>query len=494
MNTHIYINVTFSETRAAITESGNLVELYIERKSRPQLVGNIYKGKVGNVIPGMQAAFIDIGIGKAGFISVEDVQEDSYFDFFLEEEGLRTKKKKRKSLIQDLLREGQEVLVQCVKEFSAGKGAKLSTNIAIPGRYLVLLGTVDLIGISRRITKREERKRLLNLIKSAKPDGVGFIARTASQEVEQGELQLDMNSLIRLWEDIKKRAEKKKSPALLYEEPSLYMRVARDLVSKEETRILIDSEQAYQEISNYIHLNTPNFKTHIDLYTDSTPLFVKFGIEPEIKKIIDRKVWLKSGGYLIIEEAEALTVIDVNSGRYTGGFTHSNTIFDINMEAAREAAYQIRLRNLVGIIVIDFIDIKGRQKREEIFNTFIESLKKDRARSVVLDMSSFCVVQMTRQRMRESLITQLTDQCNHCGGKGYVKSIETISYEIIREIISNISKPLITKIIIIANHDVLSYLKEFEGKNLKKLAMQHEVEFIFDSKEGLQDEYEIKIQ
>ncbi len=492
MSTQIYINKTYNETRAAITENGNLVELYIERKSRPQLVGNIYKGKVGNIVPGMQAAFIDLGIGKSGFISVEDVQEDSYFEFFLEEEDLKTKKKKKKSLIQDLLREGQEVLVQCVKEFSLGKGAKLSTNIAIPGRYLVLLGTVDMIGISRRIKNREERQRLLNLIKSAKPEGVGFIARTASQEIDQDELKLDMNNLIGFWKAIKKRSEEAKSPSLLYEEPSLYMRVTRDLVSDKGTKIFIDSKKAYQEISNYLDAN--NIKTHIELYTKSTPLFIDYGIEQEIKKIIDRKVWLKSGGYLIIEEAEALTVIDVNSGRYTGGITHHETIFDINMEAAHEAAYQIRLRNLVGIIVIDFIDIKSLQKRKEIYRKFIESLKEDRARSVVLDMSSFCVVQLTRQRMRESLLTQLTDQCNHCGGTGYVKSIETISYEIIREITSRISKRVVNKIIITANQDVTSYLKEFEGNNLKKLATKHGVEFICDSRDNLQDEYEINIQ
>lgn len=490
MSTQIYINKTFNETRAAITENGNLVELYIERKSRPQLVGNIYKGKVGNIIPGMQAAFIDLGIGKSGFISVEDVQEDSYFEFFLEEGDVKTKKKK--SLIQDLLREGQEVLVQCVKEFSAGKGAKLSTNIAIPGRYLVLLGTTDMIGISRRIKNRDERQRLLDIIKSAKPEGVGFIARTASQEIDRDELKIDMNNLVGYWKEIKKRSDEAKSPVLLYEEPSLYMRVTRDLVSDEETKIIIDSKKVYQEISKYLDAN--NIKSHIELYTDGSPLFTKYGIEQEIKKIIDRKVWLKSGGYLIIEEAEALTVIDVNTGRYTGGITHHETIFDINMEAAHEAAYQIRLRNLVGIIVIDFIDIKSLQKRKEIYRKFIESLKKDKARSVVLDMSSFCVVQLTRQRMRESLLTQLTDQCHYCGGKGYVKSIETISYEIIREITTHISRRVINKIIITANQDVISYLKVFEGNSLRKLTTRYGVEFIYDPVDNLQGEYEIKPQ
>jgi ribonuclease G len=490
MSTRIYINNTFSETRAAITENGNLVELYIERKSRPQLVGNIYKGRVGNIIPGMQAAFIDLGIGKSGFISVEDVQEDSYFEYFLEEGDVKTKKKK--SLIQDLLREGQEVLVQCVKEFSAGKGAKLSTNIAIPGRYLVLLGKVDMIGISRRIKNRDERQRLLDIIKSAKPEGLGFIARTASQEIDQDELKIDINNLVGYWNEIKKRSDEAKSPALLYEEPSLYMRVTRDLVSDDETKIFIDSKKAYQEISNYLDAN--NIKMRIELYANSIPLFTKYGIEQEIKKIIDRKVWLKSGGYLIIEEAEALTVIDVNTGRYTGGITHHETIFDINMEAAREAAYQIRLRNLVGIIVIDFIDIKSLRKRKEIYRKFIESLEKDRARSVVLDMSSFCVVQLTRQRARESLLTQLADPCHHCGGKGYVKSTETISYEIIREIISHIPRRVVNKIIITANQNVISYLKESEANNLRKLTTRHGVEFIYDPVNNFQDEYELKLQ
>lgn len=492
MESNFFINVTLNETRMAITENGIPVELYIERKSHPRVVGNIYKGKVGKIVPGMQAAFIDLGLGKSGFISVEDVQEDSYFEFFLEEEDPKSQKQKSKSLIQDMLREGQEVLVQCLKEFSGGKGAKLSTNIALPGKYVVLLGNTELIGVSRRIEDLVEKKRLQDFIKQVKPKGVGFIARTASKGVNQDEIEKEIKYLITIWDEIIKKSEEMKSPNLLYEEPSLHIRAVRDLITDEVRKIIVDSREAYKDLKDYMKSNFPETKIQIDLYSDSTPLFIKHDVEPEIEKLLDNRVWLKSGGYLIIEETEALTVIDINSGRYTKGYDQEETIFNINMEAAREAAHQIRLRNLVGIIVIDFIDLKSRQKREEIFNAFTEELKKDKARSVIMKMSSFGVVQMTRQRFRESLLTSISEPCFYCEGNGYLKSIETTSYEIIRELRRLSSKQLIKKIIIIANPNLISIIKEIEGHNLKQFEQQHSLELIFESKDCKLAEFEIK--
>src|SRR3990172_6084168 len=432
MENLILINVTFNETRVAVTENGTLVELYIERKSHPRTVGNIYKGKVGKVVPGMQAAFIDLGLDRSGFISVEDVYEDIFLDLFLEEEESQSQKRRGKFLIQDVLREGQEVLIQVLKESTSGKGAKLSSNIALPGKYLVLLGMADLIGISRRIENEEERKRLTELVKSSKPKGLGFIARTASTGRSEEEIYQDMDNLIRLWDEIKRRAEDQKAPVLVYEEPSLQIRAVRDLITS------------------------------------------------EIKKIFEKKVWLKSGGYLIIEEAEALTVIDINTGRYLSGDTHEETIFKINTEAASEAARQIRLRNLVGIIVIDFIDMKNRSKKEELFQTFVDALRKDKARSSIQEISSFGVVQMTRQRVRESLLKNLAESCSYCDGIGYVKSKETASYEIIREIKNQIVNPFARKILVRASQNVIKTLEELERDNLKHLEAQFSKDILFE--------------
>jgi len=492
MENIILINITFKETRVAVLENNSLVELYIERESKPGVVGNIYKGKVGRIIPGMQAAFIDLGLGKSGFISVEDVHEDSYSEFFLEEEDPKTRRRTR-NLIQDILREGQDVLVQCLKEFSGGKGAKLSTNIALPGKYLVLMGNVDMIGISRRIEDKAERKRLQNFIKSVKPNGVGFIIRTASKGVPIEEIQQDMQGLINLWEEVKSRSERGKSPNLLYEEPTLYIRTMRDLISGDSTKIIVDSFEAWKEL---IDLNRHHFLSQqikIDLYSDAIPIFEKFGVESEIKKILDKKVRLKSGGYLIIEETEALTVIDINTGKYTSGHDQEDTIFKTNMEAAHEVSNQIRLRNLVGIIVMDFIDIKRKEKREQIFNSFIEALKKDKARSVIMDMSSFGVVQMTRQRARESLLSTLTEQCNLCDGTGYVTSKETISYKIVRNLTQKLSKTNITLIQINANPEVIYRLKEIEGENLKNIENQYSLSITFEPKDCEFEDFEIMV-
>ncbi|HEX3035406.1 MAG TPA: Rne/Rng family ribonuclease [Thermodesulfobacteriota bacterium] len=494
MESRILINVTFGETRVAVTENGALAELYIERRSQPRIVGNIYKGRVGKIIPGMQAAFIDLGLEKSGFISVEDVQEDLFPDFFIEEEENKTDRKRHKHPIQDMLREGQEILVQALKESTGGKGAKLSSYIAIPGKYLVLLGTVDLIGISRKIEDSKERNRLSNIISNYKPKGIGFIARTASLGRDEDEIRQDMDYLIRIWEEIKQKSEGEKAPALVYEEPSLHVRAVRDLITGEVKSIIVDSNEVYQEISSYLLSRFPDFNVNLELYTDTIPLFTRFGIDAEIKKIFQKKVWLKSGGYLIIEEAEALTVIDINTGRYLSGVDQEETIFNINIEAASEAARQIRLRNLVGIIVIDFIDMKNSAKRKEAFETFIQVLNRDKARSAVLEMSSFGVVQMTRQRTRESLLKSLAETCSSCDGTGYVTSRETVSYEILREIKSHILKPLIRRVTARANPDVIRTLRDLEGENLEKLLAGYSTEILFEPVERKFNEFEIKLE
>jgi ribonuclease G len=311
----------------------------------------------------------------------------------------------------------------------------------------------------------------------------------------EDEIRQDMEYLTTLWEGIKKRSDEQKAPALIYEEPSLHIRVVRDLLTNEVKGIIADSEDVYREISSYFLSRFPELSTNIELYRDQIPLFVQFGIEPEIKRIFEKKVWLKSGGHLIIEEAEALTVIDINTGRYLSGNTQEETIFKINMEAASEAARQIRLRNLVGIIVIDFIDLKNRSKREEVFQAFIEALRKDKARSALLEMSSFGVVQMTRQRVRESLLKSLSEPCGYCGSVGYVKSKETSSYEIIRKIKNQIAKPLVRKILVRANPEVVKTLSKIESECLKQLGTERGVEILFEPKETLDfEDFDVKAE
>ena len=496
MNNQILINVTFNETRVAKLENGSVAELYIERESVPRIVGNIYKGIVGKVVPGMQAAFINIGLEKSGFISVEDVNEESLYDLYFDNasSGPDTKKEVR-GLIQDILREGQHVIVQVLKESVGGKGAKLSSYIAIPGKYLVLLSTVDIVGISRKIDEQDDRDRLVKTLKELKPGGVGLIARTSSVDASKDELKKDMEDLIRQWEKIKKKSEKRKRPALLYTEPKLYIKTVRDFISADINKILIDSEPVYREIKDYLKESFPEFNIKVELYKKKEPIFESFGVEAELKKIFKKKVWLKSGGHIIIEEAEGLTVVDVNTGRYQSGKDQEDTIYSLNLEAATEIVKQIRLRNLVGIIVIDFIDIRNVKLRDQIYEAFVEALKQDRSRSVVLEMSSFGVIQMTRQRLRESILSELAEPCPYCEGVGLLKSHHTVCYEIIREIRKKASDSRGGKNIIIkANSHVIKALKLSEEDNLDTLAEEHGMEIEYKPGSGRVEKFQVEIK
>jgi ribonuclease G len=500
MDNQILINVTFNETRVAKMENGSVAELYIEREAEPRIVGNIYKGVVGKVVPGMQAAFIDIGLEKSGFISVEDVNEDSLYDVYFESGADEVGSNKDvKGLIQDIMREGQHVLVQVLKESVGGKGAKLSSYIAIPGKYLVLLGTVDIVGISRKIDDQEERDRLSKAVKGMKPEGHGLIARTSSIGASTDELRKDMEALIAQWENIRKKSESAKRPALLYSEPKLYIKTVRDFISAEINKILIDSEHVYREIKDYLKRNFPDFKIKLELYKKKDPIFEHFGVENELKKIFKRQVWLKSGGHIIIDEAEGLTVVDVNTGRYQSGKNQEETIYSLNLEAATEIVKQIRLRNLVGIIVIDFIDIRNPKLRDQIYEAFVEALKKDRSRSVVLEMSAFGVIQMTRQRLRESILSELAEPCPYCEGVGLLKSHHTVSYEIIREIKKQIDKSRSNnnkgnKIIVRANSSVIKTLKLSENDNIDRMQDEYGVEIDFKGGSGRIEKFQVTVE
>ncbi len=480
MDSFIVVNKTFSETRVAVLENNSVAEIYIERRSQPRMVGNIYKGRVGRIIPGMQAAFVDIGQDKSGFISVEDVMEEPFWEFLDGEEKEEAPAAETSTrvhhLIQDMLREGQDILVQVIKEPTGGKGPKLSSNIAIPGKYLVLLPLSDMTGVSRKITDKDERERLARIVREAKPPAMGFIVRTASEGVGEDELHQEMGYLLKLWNRIKAKSERTSAPGLVYEEPKLSIRAVRDFASSEVKKIIVDSRQVYEEIRDYMRERFGNHETAIEFYDEPTPIFKRYGVEEEIGRLTDKKVWLKSGGYLIIDLAEALTVIDVNTGKYLRGYEQEDTVYDINREAAVEIVRQIRLRNLVGIIVIDFIDMKDTARRREVFNIFTNALKRDRARSVVLEMSPFCVVQMTRQRIRENLLSVIAESCPTCHGTGLVKSKETTAYEIARAVMESSRHGTARTLTVEAHKEVLDTLQRLEGNNLKRLCEEHDLE------------------
>lgn len=492
MENIILINRTFNETRVAFLKNNSLFELYVERTSKPKLAGNIYKAKVSKVIPGMQAAFINYGGEKAGFISAEDVYSDSFENIFIEQEDDIQDHDLPTCLIQNVLTQGQNILIQVLKNPSGGKGAKLSSNIALPGKYLVLLAMVDFVGVSKKIEESEERERLIEIIKELKPDGVGIIARTASVGVGEKLLANDLNNLLKTWDYIKNKSEKHGAPTLLYEEPPLHLKAIRDLVSN-TTKVLVDNEEFFSEITEFIKNNFPDFDIQLELYNETTPLFTKFSLEEQIQKLFEKKIWLKSGGYLIIEEAEALTVIDVNTGKYLSGDNQNDTIYHINKEAGVEIAKQIKLRNLVGIIVIDFIDLKDQEKSEEIYNLFLEEMKDDKARTVFHDMSQFSVVQLTRQKLRESIMEYLTNDCYQCRGTGYLKSPETITYEIFREIKEKLLDNNLKAITVTTRPQIIDYISNYENDNLKSLIETYQIEIKFDKNTDSSKYYEITV-
>jgi ribonuclease G len=441
----IVINADGPETRVAVIENGMLAELYIERKRGRGVAGNVYKGRVVRVLPGMQAAFVDIGIEKAAFLYVGDVRgaPDDYQRLFALDEDERSgneedederQERSRGAQIQDLLKEGQEILVQVAKEPMGTKGARITSYVSLPGRHLVFMPTVDHIGISRRIQSDKERKRLRDIVESMRPKGAGFIVRTVAEGVPEADLRADMDFLIKLWNETLRRAEKARAPAPLYSDLDLLLRTVRDLFTEDVDALILDSRPEYERAAKFVNAFMPQFATKVQLYEGPEPIFDGYGIEIEIDRALERKVWLKSGGYLIIDQGEALTAIDVNTGRFVGKRNLEETITKTNLEACKEVAEQLRLRNLGGIIVVDFIDMDREVNREKVSRAFHESLRKDKARINVTKISDMGLVEMTRKRTRESLGRMLTEPCFYCEGKGYLKSKATICYELLREV------------------------------------------------------------
>ena len=488
MTREIIINSTLQETRVAVLENNVVSEIFVERKKDKGIMGNVYKGKVTKVLPGMQAAFIEIGLEKAGFLHAGDICDDAgAYEKILDQEKDLTKDKieveeetfsdeeefpvsKISSVqIEDLLKNGQEILVQVSREPIGSKGPRLTSYITLPGRYLVFMPTVDHLGISRRIEDKNERLRLKNIMNGLRTQNSGFIVRTASEGMTEEEFKSDIDFLTKLWETVQEKNEKRQAPSMIHSDMDLVFRVLRDLFTPEVERLLIDSKTDYERCLDFAEKYLPQYHTRIELYEGREPIFDTFGIEIEIDKALGRKVWLKSGGYIVIDQTEALVAIDVNTGRYVGKRNLEETILKTNLEAIKEIVYQIRLRNIGGIIIIDFIDMEKEESRDKVFHALENAIKGDRSRTNILKISELGLVQMTRKRVRESLSQSLCQPCIYCDGKGMIKSTTTTCYEIFREITRLALTDPGKKIMVSVHPDVADMLYDEESAGIEEL-------------------------
>jgi ribonuclease G len=481
MTKKLVINTTSHETRVALLENGHIAELSIERTRERGIVGNIYKGKVIRVLPGMQAAFVDIGLEKAAFLYVADVLDEmeaveQFIDGGNSPANLAELTEEHPPLppIEELLQEGQELLVQVAKEPIGTKGARITSHISLPGRNLVFMPTVDHVGISRRIEQEEEKDRLRQIVERIRPAGTGFIVRTAAEGKSEEDLRTDMDFLVGLWRSIAGRREGKGAPSLIHSDLDVTSKVLRDTLTEEVERIVVDSREEYDKIVRFIGTFMPHLKYAIELYEDDEPIFDAFGLEVEISRALGRKVWLKSGGYIIIEQTEALTAIDVNTGRFVGKHNLEDTIFKTNLEAVKEIAFQLRLRNIGGLIIIDFIDMEKEANRERVHSSLEEALKSDKSKTNILKISELGLVEMTRKRVRESIGRTLCEPCPYCEGKGTVKSRTTMAYEIFRDLRREIGSLPGYRLTLLVHPDIAALLGVEERPGLEELERRFE--------------------
>jgi ribonuclease G len=508
MASELIINARPHETRVALVENGVVVELHIERKTGQELMGNIYRGRVVRVLPGMQAAFVDIGLDRSAFLYVTDVHQD-----FLDLEqmmlqgsadngelvtedkgnGLSERLEAIPFNIEDVLHEGQDIMVQIAKEPLGTKGARLTSHISLPGRHLVLMPNVDHVGVSRRIEDTIERDRLRNLVQEMRPASQGFIVRTASEGADRSKLKSEMDFLLRLWGSIQERMSRLTAPGLLYRDLGISLRSVRDLFTREVDRLVIDSREEFDRVMEFIETFVPSLKYSVELYEGSDPIFDFYGIEMEISRALEKKIWLKSGGYIVIELTEALTAIDVNTGSYVGTRNLEETILKTNLEAVKEIAYQLRLRNLGGLIVIDFIDMEKKPNRERVFTALKEALSRDKAKTHILKMSELGLIEMTRKRTRENLGRLLSEPCFYCEGRGTLKSKKTICYEVLRDIErETINMGGSGDIFVNVHPEIAHVLKEEEQESVVDLERRVMRRITISEKEGVHvEQYEI---
>jgi len=506
MATEIVINAHPFETRVAILENRVVTEIAIERAKDRGISGNIYKGRVSRVLPGMQAAFIDIGQEKAAFLHVSDIVSDAseFDDLFSREEGgggagAEEEDEEPSSAvpaggrsIDELLREGQEIVVQVTKESIGTKGPRVTAYLALPGRFLVLVPTLNKIGVSRRIQDPAERDRLKTILKQVAPDGAGFIVRTAAEGVPDDVLRRDMEFLARIWDTIVKKKKSGRAPSLIYEELDLPFRILRDLFSGDVTAIHVDSGEEHRKIVEFSRKFMPRVREVVRMHEEETPIFESFGVELEINRALGRKIWLKSGGYLVIDQTEALTSIDVNTGRFVGKRNLEETIVRTNLEAVGEIVYQLKLRNIGGLIILDFIDMETPSGRRKVFSALEEALRQDRAKTTILQISELGLVEMTRKRVRESLSRTMTEACPYCEGRGTVKSLRTVAYEVFRQVLKESPGLEGKKVVVVVHPKVADLLYGEEREFLDALEKRVEKKLVVKTDYNLhQEEYQI---
>ncbi|MGE3240145.1 MAG: ribonuclease E/G [Pirellulales bacterium] len=532
MKQEMLINVAQpEECRIAIVEDGQLEELYVERTSQGNFVGNIYKGKVVNLEPSIQAAFVDFGVGRNGFLHISDV-EPQYFrqggydpnrpinpDMSQTPEpvhagaeaggeggngrgrrdpgrgrgrnGQRLGVRPRiKPPIQDIFQRGDEVLVQVIKEGMGTKGPTLSTYISIPGRYLVLMPALGRIGVSRKIESDEDRRRLRDILRELNPPrGVGFIVRTAGTDRTKKELSRDLAYLLRLWKVIVRRIKKHPAPIDIYEESDMIIRTIRDIFTADVDAIYIDEPTAYERAKEFLQIVMPRYVSRLQLYEGREPLFQKYNLDEAIAQINQRKVPLKNGGSLVIDQTEALVAIDVNSGSFRTDGSAEESAFQLNKIAAKEIARQLRLRDLGGVVVNDFIDMRKDRHQREVERTLRDAVKRDRARTKILRTSPFGLIEMTRQRIRPSLKRSVYKECPSCSGSGQVKSAESMAIEVVRTLLLRTHLEQVSKVTVTVEDEVASYLNNKKRRELAKIEDLNNVQIQILSGEGLSPEY-----
>jgi ribonuclease G len=476
----LLISVSEWDTRVAFLEDGRLAEFYVEGRAQNGPVGNIYKGRVTRLLPGMAAAFVEVGLDRPAYLFAEDVtaQEDEFFQVWLKGELDESPPGRRlpPATISDLLHEGQEVLVQVLRGPAANKGARLTTHISLAGHYLVYMPTLKQLGVSRRINDEPERQRIKALLEELRPADGGLIARTASRGQSLEKLTRERDLLMKIWQRVLAKKETAPCPGLLHQELEAARRVVRELYSPEVDRVLVDDPGAFERIADYLESLSPYEKFRVELYTGTEPIFSHFGLEIDWGKLLAPRVWLKSGGYLLIDPTEALTAIDVNTGRFVGRNHLEETILKTNLEAAREIARQLRLRNIGGLIVIDFIDQEKAVNRDLVYQTLLEALSRDRAKTTVLPISSLGLVEMTRQRLRSSLAQTITEPCGACGGKGLALTPQILACDLLRQLAAEAREFPGHHVNLAAHPQVTAILKEDGARLLARLTREHQVQ------------------